>query len=326
MNRRLWLRWSWRDLRRRPVQVIAIALVIALGTGISTGLSSIKAWRIDSNDASFALLRHHDLRATLPDGGFARDGELARSVAGIGSVAAAREQLVLPTQVDASRPGSTVLVPGLLVGQPIDREPVVDGLFADRGRVLRPADDGEPVAMIDRGFASVRGLPTTTTLRLAGGSELKSIGWAFQPQYFVSGSGGLNVGVGAADFATIFTSLRTAQRIAGRRRSVNQLVVRGRPGIPSAALERDVRSAIDRVLPGVGVTFTRGSEEPAYRLLYRDAEGDEKIWRVLAMLVLLERRSPPTTSPVAPSRRRGARSASGWRSACRRRVWHCGRC
>ncbi len=202
-------------------------------------------------------------------------------------MAAAREQLVLPTQVDASRPGSTVLVPGLLVGQPIDREPVVDGLFADRGRVLRPADDAQPVAMIDRGFASVRGLPTTTTLRLAGGSELKSIGWAFQPQYFVSGSGGLNVGVGAADFATIFTSLRTAQRIAGRRRSVNQLVVRGRPGIPSATLERDVRSAIDRVLPGVGVTFTRGSDEPSYRLLYRDAEGDEKVWRVLAMLVLL---------------------------------------
>ena len=287
MDRRLWLRWSWRDLRKRPIQVVVIALVIALGTGLATGLSSIKQWRIESNDASFALLRHHDVRATLPDGAFAPAGALADAAAGAPGVAAAREQLVVPTQVDASRGGSTVLVPGVLVGQQIDRRPVVDGLFADRGRVLRPADDGRPVAMVDRSFASVRKLPAEATLLLAGGSALRSVGWAFQPQYIIGGSGGLNVGASTGDFATIFTSLRTAQRVAGRRGKVNQVVVRARDGVAPAALERQLRSAIDAALPGVGVSFTRGTDEQAYRLLYRDAEGDEKVWRVLALLVLL---------------------------------------
>ena len=39
----LWLRWSWRDLRARWLQVLAIAMVIALGTGSYAGLSSVTA-------------------------------------------------------------------------------------------------------------------------------------------------------------------------------------------------------------------------------------------------------------------------------------------
>lgn len=287
MDRSLLLRWSWRDLRSRPVQVVVIALIIAIGTGLATGLSSIKTWRVGSNDASFALLRYHDLRATLPDGGFARDGVLAGAVRDVAGVAAVREQLVLPTQVDASRPGRTVLVPGLIVGQAIDPRPVVDGIAADRGRALRPSDTGHDVGMLDRGFANGAELPARMTVRLAGGRRLLSLGWAFQPQYFVSGSGGLNVGAGAADFATVFTSLRTAQRLAGRAGRVNQIVIRARPGADRVEVTRRVRAAIDRALPGVGVTVTRGDAEPSYRLLYRDAEGDEKVWRVLALLVLL---------------------------------------
>ena len=41
MNWHLWLRWSWRDLRARWLQVVAIALIIALGTGVFAGLVCI---------------------------------------------------------------------------------------------------------------------------------------------------------------------------------------------------------------------------------------------------------------------------------------------
>mgnify|MGYP006349961767 CR=1 FL=1 len=78
--RRLWLIWSWRDLRSRPLQVVVIALVIAIGTGVATGLSSLQTWRTASNDASFAALRYHDVRATLPEGGFTREGSLERAL------------------------------------------------------------------------------------------------------------------------------------------------------------------------------------------------------------------------------------------------------
>ena len=29
----MWMKWSWRDLRSRWVQVVVIALIIALGVG-----------------------------------------------------------------------------------------------------------------------------------------------------------------------------------------------------------------------------------------------------------------------------------------------------
>ena len=73
----LWLRWSWRDLRSRWVLVVAIALVIAIGTGVYAGLGSTAHWRRASNDASYSALRMHDLRITLPEGGLAIEGELA---------------------------------------------------------------------------------------------------------------------------------------------------------------------------------------------------------------------------------------------------------
>lgn len=285
--RRLWLTWSWRDLRSRPLQVVVIALVIAIGTGLATGLSSLKTWRVESNDASFAALRYHDVRATLPEGGFAREGSLARALRDVHAVAAAREQLVLPTQVDASHGGRAVLVPGRIIGQRVDPRPVVDGLAADAGRVLRPGDEGEPVAMLDRSFAAERGLPERLAIRLAGGRELRSVGWAFQPQFLISTEGALMAGATAGGFALVFTSLATAQDLAGRGGQVNQVVVRGREGVSAGEVERRVRAALERALPGTGLTYTRGLDEPAAHVLYKDAEGDQKIWRTLSLLVLI---------------------------------------
>ena len=55
------LRWSARDLRRRWVQVAAIALIIAIGTGVYSALGSTATWRRTSNDASFAAVGMYDL-------------------------------------------------------------------------------------------------------------------------------------------------------------------------------------------------------------------------------------------------------------------------
>ena len=41
----LLLRWSGRDLRKRWVQVLALAFVIALGVGTWSGLGGTARWR-----------------------------------------------------------------------------------------------------------------------------------------------------------------------------------------------------------------------------------------------------------------------------------------
>ena len=72
-----WLRWSRRDLRQRWVLVLTLALVVALATGVGAGLGSMETWRIRSNDASFELLRMHDLRVSLTSTGSVDAGALA---------------------------------------------------------------------------------------------------------------------------------------------------------------------------------------------------------------------------------------------------------
>ena len=134
----LWLRWTWRDLRGRWLLVTVIALVIALGTGTYAALLSTSAWRTRSNDASFALLHTHDLRAALATGSTVPEGRLLALVRGLphaSQVAAVRERLIIPTQVAAEH---GVLVPGEIVG-------TAEGSRAGRRRRLRlgrPALDG----------------------------------------------------------------------------------------------------------------------------------------------------------------------------------------
>jgi hypothetical protein len=116
--RALWLRWTLRDLRGRWVQVLATALILSVGVGAFSGLGGLQRWREASADLSLTRSRAHDLRADLPDGAYVRAGALRAALDALpaGTVAAAEERLVAPAQIDASRPGTPVVVPGRLVG------------------------------------------------------------------------------------------------------------------------------------------------------------------------------------------------------------------
>ena len=67
------LRWAFRDLRQRWVQVVVIALIIAIGTGVYSALGSTATWRRQSNDASFALTGMYDLRVRSTEGADAKE-------------------------------------------------------------------------------------------------------------------------------------------------------------------------------------------------------------------------------------------------------------
>ena len=115
----LWLRWSWRDLRHHWIAVLAIGLVIAIGTGVYAGLSSTSTWRRLSNDASFAAGNIHSVRATVAPGTFAAEGELAdivRALPAAGELAGLTERLVVDTQVEVMTPDGELLVNGQVIG------------------------------------------------------------------------------------------------------------------------------------------------------------------------------------------------------------------
>ena len=278
----LWIRWALRDARRHRLQVLSIALLLALGVGMYAAMSSMSVWRVNSADASFAALRMHDLRVSLVEGTTAREGSLSAALersAARGDVAAAAERLVVSTQVDASGGGRTIIVPGRIVGTPPGAN--VDTVDI---RVGRPAA-GEGAVALEHNFARHYDLPASGALTLAGGRRVRYSGQALAPEYFIVTAPGADFGAESA-FAVVFAPLRTAQALAGARGRVNELVVRLRPGADAAAVRARLERGLEATLPDTGFTFTGRDHEPAHRLIYKDAEGDQEMLDIFAFLLL----------------------------------------
>jgi putative ABC transport system permease protein len=285
---RLWLRWSWRDMRARWVQVAAIALVIALGTGTYAGLDSTGNWRRLSADASYSLLGFRDLEVELSEGSFMPEGALLEALDRVegGWIAGAEEHLKVSTQVDASTSGQAILVPGVVIGVPLgEGEPAIDRLEVIAGRALAAEDSGAPVAVLERNFAEYYHLPATGFVSIAGERSLGYIGLASSPEYFIvipeDGSGFFS----QANFAAVFTSLETAQQLAGVPGEVNRVLVRLAAGVDRGQAEREVEEAYAAALPGVGVTVVSRDEQAAYSMMYQDIEDDQQLFRIFALLI-----------------------------------------
>lgn len=284
----LWIRWSWRDLRRRWPVVTAIALVIALGTGTYAGLLSTSAWRTQSNDESFALLHTHDLRVALPSGSTAEEGQLLAVVAGLehaDQIDAARERLVVPTQM--AGPGD-LLVPGELVGTDTLPGAPVDGVHVTSGRALTAADDGTPAVVAEESFADKNDLAVGARLMVSGGERLEVVARGQSPEYFIvtGGEGGLPF-LTQKGYGVLFASLHTVQRAAGAPGRVNDLVLTLRSGAERDAVAAELRRALDGGSQPLAADVTTRDDIDAYRVMYDDIDGDEQLWRVVALLVLV---------------------------------------
>ena len=280
--RTLWLRWTWRDLKGRWPQVLATALVLGVGIGAFAGLGGLRAWREDSADASLAKTRAHDLRVDLADGAFVDAGRLRGALRDVpaGTVAAAQERMIAPSQIDASTATRSVLVPTRLVGipggpgtQPVDSVAISDG------------HGGPDAIVLDENFTRFYDLPPSGTVRLAGLGRVRYDGVGVAPQYFLivdeSGISGAQSGLAIA-----YVPLAAAQRAVGRPGQVNQLVVRAGPGVDVGTLEARVRAALTRALPGVGFSMVRAPDEPVTRILYRDARNDQQTYTAFAILLI----------------------------------------
>ncbi|MEZ5142876.1 MAG: FtsX-like permease family protein [Acidimicrobiales bacterium] len=286
---RLWVRWSLRDLRSRWVQVLAIALVIALGSGSYAGLRSDATWRRQNYDASFAVTDVHDLVVRVANGGSVPRADLDRAIGAVpepGRIAGVTDRLVVPIQVDASRDGRTILVPGRIVGVDLtDGGPTIDRLAILGGRGLTAADDGQPVVVLDQHVADRRELAAPTTVTLSGDRQVQVVGTGVSPQYFLimSEEGEL---LTASGYAVAFAGLTTAQQLAGTPGAVSEAGVEAAPGTDIGALRRDLQDTLARELPGTAVTVVALTDERPYRTMYDDIDSDQRMYSVFALLIL----------------------------------------
>lgn len=266
-------------------------MVIAIGTGVYSALSGTATWRRVSNDASFAATGMYDLRVRGTEGLYADRGAMLtvlESLPDPSLIEHAEERLIFDTQVDASTSAKSIRVPGRVIGLDVSEGgPQLTSVAVadDQGRALVAADDGQPVALVERNFADFYGLQADGTVRLGGGATLDLVGIGMGPEYFfiTTEDGGF---FAQANFAALFTSLTTAQEIADRPGAVNDLVLRVRDEVDIEALRADVQAAFDGSSLGLGVTVMTASDEDAYRVLYEDIKNDRKFWNVFAGLIL----------------------------------------
>ena len=284
----LLLRWTWRDLRARWVQVAAIALIIAIGSGTYSGLTSVSAWRYDSYDASYAALDMYDLRVDLAEGSTVPAERLVSVLTdAVGADLDRLEaRLEAPVQVDASTDAETILVPGTLVGLDVtDGGPHVSRLHAFEGRTLSPADaDAGDVVMLDEHFTQRHDLPAEGTVRVGGDRELRVVGSGLSAERFfnLDDRGGL-----FSDFAVLYAPIETVQALSDQPGAANRAALTVRDGTSVGAVENRITEAMAAAFPDVGLELTRQEDDKVLRLLYDDIEGDQRFYDVFAVLILL---------------------------------------
>ncbi len=268
--------------------MIAIALIIALGTGVYAGLGANQPWRKQSYDASYALLNMYDLRVTLGEN-FVSGSDLLAAVDGIPHndwIQNTDVRLIASTLVDASTGRKTILVPGRIVGVDVSRGgPQVNGIFINSGRGLQPADDGTDTAVLEYHFAKYYGLPPSGTLRLSGGTTLQYVGQGMSPEYFLvmTDNGGM---MAESNFAAVFVPLATAQNLTGHPDMVNDLLLTLKSGADQDTIRKEIAGALSSAFPNVTVSFLTPKDDAAYNELYNDVSGDQSMYMVVAYLFL----------------------------------------
>lgn len=289
---RFWVVWSLRDLRSRWLQVVAIAIVIALGTGTYAGLSASAEWRRVSYDASYRVTNAHDLLVSLAQNTTVDGDALRAAVAATEHhewVAGLTTSLAVDVQVDASTSDETILVPGRLVGVETgtgtEPAPPIDSVWVTAGRGLGSDDAGADVVVLDAGFAAAHDLPAAGVLRLGGDTELPWVGTGRSPRYFWATAETDSL-FGARGFAVLFTSIERAQAEAGTPGQVSEAAIRLAPGVDPDAARAELARTLAERLPQAAAEVRPLSAGRGYRVLYDDIEGDQKFFTVFALLIL----------------------------------------
>lgn len=284
----LWLRWSWRDLRARWLQVCAIAIIIALGTGVFAGLSGQERWRTRSLDLSYSRLNMYDLQITLNDGSYVEQARLA-DLADIDGVAVVEPRLLVPIQLDASSNEEQILVSGRLIGVDVSSGgPRVNRIYVPEGegRTLQAEDAGQNIAVSQLKFAQTNHLETGDILRISGGHELTLVGLGYSPEYFQIVGEGNNI-FGEGNFGIFFVALETAQTLAHQEGLVNNLVFQLDQDADVKTVQAAIQARWTELFPSIGINFTTQADDAVRTNMYADAKNDQVMWNMIAVLFLV---------------------------------------
>jgi putative ABC transport system permease protein len=283
-----WLRWSLRDLRQRWLQVLAIALIVALGTGVFAGLGSQQEWREDSYDENFARQNMYDLRLTFTEGTYVDATEIEATLADISGIADLELRLVAPTLIEAQAGDETVLQRAKIIGVELsDGPPEINQIHIWDGRGLEPDDTGENTALVHHLFARYYDLEPGDSLTLAGDISLDFVGTGQSPDHFQIIPDTSGTFLGESSLAILYMPLSTTQRLMQREGRVNEVVMVLDDSADREAVQDEIDATLENgAFSGASYALINKQNDPVYELLYSDAEGDQQMMNIIALLFL----------------------------------------
>jgi len=289
-----WLRWAWRDLRARWLQVLAVSVIIALGTGIFSGLFGQRTWRENSYDESYALLNMYDVKVRMANGSFVAYDEVQNLLNNIDGIATYEGRLNTSTLVDvsgASNLDDASLIPGVVIG--VDANPDVNGFFIredavfDTGRTLEDEDNGTLNANVTFISGRTHTLEPGETLLISGDVTLNVVGSVMTPEYFLVSNPENNNIFSIGNFFPIFVTLETAQDLSGREGLINDVALKIEADADLEQVKSELESQFALAFPDVGITVLDRTDDLIYTQLYEDARADQGTWTSMAILFLL---------------------------------------
>jgi putative ABC transport system permease protein len=287
---RFWLRWSWRDLRERWPQVLAIALIVALGIGIYAGMGTTTPWRLNSADESYSRLNMFDLRVKLTKGSYVNRDDLIEAIRQIEHAAWIEQleaRLIESTYVNVQTNEGENLFSGLLIGLDVQQaDEHINGLSVETGRALRPDDAGKPVGILEYNFAQYYHLSPQGKIGLSGDLDFEYVGTGLTPDYFIvtTDTGGT---MAQAQFVAIFAPLDTVQQINDRPGMVNDLLLTLTPGADENVIRAEIEAAFRETFPGVGLSLIEQQDDLVRGLVYDTARMNQGVYDIIITMFLV---------------------------------------
>ncbi len=281
----LWLRWSWRDLRKRATQVAAIAGIIALGSGIYAGLGSTSVWRHQSLDTTFSRLSAHDIEVQTAAGSTVPTDQLLTGVrsAGRGALAVSEARLVADLPVRAGR-HLTIPAAGVVVGVDLTHPIQVDKWKVVAGRSLDEYA-GTNSVLLDYHFVQQHRLPPQGVISIAG-NPVSYVGSVLEPEYLNTTTPMGSTIQGAQTRAVVFAPIGLVQRLAGAPGQANDVVALVRPGDNVEQVGRTLSTRLKRTLPDVAMIVTTHGDNALVQALYNEIGSEQRIFNIFALLIL----------------------------------------
>ncbi len=267
----------FRDLVQQKVQVLAVALVIAMGVITFSGILIGQVNLQNSVDLIYQRTHFEDFSVSLrgaPTG-------TVRELREIPGVTAAEERLV--GEVLLHLPGDRTLTARMIGVHPGQR-PTVDDVIVEEGHYF----DSDPgfVCLVEQRMATNFDLDEGDVVRVRTGEgevALEVVGSVISPEYLRLVRSRQDPVSSPRHFGVLFVPLKVAQEILGRPDEVNNMVAR----VKDATRVEEIMGDAEEVLSPYGVIgLTERDRQPSYYLEKLDLNSLRKLAIFFSLLLL----------------------------------------